>query len=79
MGLCGHRARGFGWYGQGEVPRQQVVDPADEMVGDAFEDLVEVDPQNHIAELAEFAKECRHHLHDDLLLEQPGTNRGTAV
>lgn len=36
-------------------------------------------PEQSIEELKTFAEECRHHKHDDLLLEQPGTKRGTAV
>ncbi|KHK97188.1 hypothetical protein LK09_13090 [Microbacterium mangrovi] len=28
---------------------------------------------------ARFAAECRAHRHDDLLMQQPGWNRGTAV
>ena len=27
----------------------------------------------------EFVEECRRHEHDDLLLEKPGSNRGTPV
>ena len=36
-------------------------------------------PDTYLPQLQQFAEECRHHQHDDLLLEQPGTKRGTAV
>ena len=38
-----HKLWGYGLVGQGEVPGQQVVDPADGVVCDAFRDVVEVD------------------------------------
>ena len=35
-----------------EVPREQLADPADGVVGDAFEDLVEVDLRIEAVELS---------------------------
>ena len=36
-------------------------------------------PEEHFVELNAFAEECRHQKKDDLLLQQSGKNRGTAV
>ncbi len=33
----------------------------------------------HQRDLDNFAEECRHQKHDDLLILKPGTNRGVAV
>lgn len=36
-------------------------------------------PDLHLEELRQFAEECRARKKDEYLLQQPGTNRGTAI
>ena len=50
-----------------------------------YEEYYAISPQQSEAFLAErtaaveFVEECRRHQHDDLLIQKPGTNRGTPV
>jgi hypothetical protein len=50
-----------------------------------YEEYYEITPDQYRAFLSdrdaaiEFVQSCRRHEHDDLLLEQPGNNRGTPV
>ena len=49
--IGGHLFRGVLCPGEGKVPRQQVSDPADGMVGDAFEHLMEIEFRIETVEL----------------------------
>ncbi len=50
-----------------------------------YEEYYAISPQQSEAFLGdttaalEFVEECRRHEHDDLLVQKPGTNRGTPV
>jgi hypothetical protein len=50
-----------------------------------YEEYYEITPDQYQAYLGsraaaiEFVESCRRHEHDDLLIEKPGSNRGTPV